>query len=228
MMFPMKSRMQGTLIAALLLAPFAAYAQDQAPPGAPAASPPPAVAERPAPAGPDNGDLAWFDDEMFGFDADLEQDQGPGGEHGAMGHGDGGEGIHGFAMRGAPGGRMGMLHRRMGARFAELDLSDAQREKLRDLHDAQARKAIQRRADMQLARMDLHKLMRSEKVDMGGVNTQIDRMARMHADAMKAAFEAHQQARAVLTPEQMKRLRNGPGPRMERHMMDGEPLTPRR
>ena len=225
MMFPMKSRMQGTLIAALLLAPLAAIAQDHAPPGAPGVPPPSTVAGQTAPAAHEDGDLAWLDDEMFGF----EQDPGPGDEHGAMGHGEGGDGMHRFAGRRGPGGEgMAMLHRHMAMRLGELDLSDAQRERLRDIHDAQARKAIQRRADMQLARMDLHELMRADKVDVGAVNAQIDRMARMHADAMKAAFEAHQQARAVLTAEQLKKLRSGPGPRMERRMRDGEPLTPRR
>jgi len=228
-MFPMKSRMQGMLIAALLLLPLAAYAQDHARPGAPAATPQSTVAGRPAPAAQEDGDLAWLDDEMFGFDAEIEQDPGPGDGHGAMGHGEGGDGMHPFAARRGPGGEgMAMFHRHMAMRLANLDLSDAQREKLRDIHDAQARKAIQRRADMQLARMDLHNLMRADKVDMGAVNAQIDRMARMHADAMKAAFEAHQQARAVLTAEQLKKLRSGPGPRMERRMRDGEPLTPRR
>jgi Spy/CpxP family protein refolding chaperone len=204
MMFPMKSRMQGMLIAALLLAPLAAMAQDHAAQSAP---PPPAPAISPAPEAPEDDDLAWFDDEMF----------------------EPGDGVHAMHGHGGPGGeRMGMLHLRLGSRLAELDLSDAQREKLRDVHDAQARKAIQRRADMQLARMDLHKLMSAEKVDAGAVNAQIDRMARMHADAMKAAFEAHQQVRAVLTPEQFKMLRSGPGPRMERRLRDGEPPTPRR
>ena len=229
MMFPMKSRMQRMLIAALLLTPLVALAQDHAAPGAPAATPPSAIAGRTAPAAHADGDLAWLDDEMFGFDAEIEQDPGPGDEHDAMGHGEGADGVHPFAGRRGPGGEgMEMLHRHLAMRLADLDLSDAQRERLRDIHDARARKAIQRRADMQLARMDLHRLMRADKVDAGAVNAQIDRMARMHADGMKAAFEAHQQVRAVLTPEQLKMLRSGPGPRMERRMMDGEPLTPRR
>jgi Spy/CpxP family protein refolding chaperone len=112
------------------------------------------------------------------------------------------EGMH--AMR--DGMRSGMRHGGLMARWADLDLSDEQREKIRDLHDAQARKAVQRRADMQLARLDLRKLMREERPNSASVSMAIDRIARLHADGLKARFETHMQARALLTPEQRKQL----------------------
>jgi len=149
---------------------------------------------------PVEDDLAWLDDDWLGR-------EGPGGDR-----------IRRTFMHGGP--DMGMPHPGMAMHLAALDLSDAQREKLRDLHEAHARKAVQRRADMQLAGLDLHKLMRAEKVDVGAVNAQIDRIARLRADGMKAAFETHMQARALLTPEQLKKLRSGPahGPGMGHDM----------
>ena len=120
-----------------------------------------------------------------------------------------------MGMHGRRGGAMMRHHMGMGGamsmRLAHLDLSDAQRDKLRGLHEAQARKAVQRRADLQLARMDLHKLMRADKPDAGAVNTQIDRMAKLRADGVKAAFEVRMQARAVLTPEQWKQMHGSQG-----------------
>jgi len=132
-----------------------------------------------------------------------------------------GRGGAGMGHRGMGPGRMGHGGMGMHRRFAQLDLSDAQREKLRDLHEAAMRKAIQRRADLQLARMDLHKLMRADKQDPAAVNAQIDKLARMHAENMKAHFETMRQAKALLTPEQLKQLKEGPKP-MRMRMMDGK------
>lgn len=116
-------------------------------------------------------------------------------------------------------GMRGMRHGGLMARWAELDLSDEQREKIRDLHDAQARKRVQRRADMQLARLDLAKLMREERPNQAAVSMAIDKIARAHADGLKARFETHMQARAVLTPEQRQKLLDGG---MDRRMGDFE------
>ena len=117
------------------------------------------------------------------------------------------EGMRG-GMHGMRDGMRGMRHGAGGfmARWADLDLTDEQRDRIRDLHDAQARKAVQRRADMQLARLDLHKLMREERPNSASVSMAIDRIARLHADGLKARFETHMQARALLTPEQRQKL----------------------
>jgi Spy/CpxP family protein refolding chaperone len=158
-------------------------------------------------------DAAGPDDPQQGGARDVQY--GPGGMGPGMRHGGG----RMFNRRGAMGMRL---------RLAQLDLTDAQRTKLRDLHEAQARKAIQRRADMQLARMDLRKLMRADKPDVGAVNAQIDKIARMQAEGMKAAFETRIQARAVLTPEQLKKLQAPMDPMMRHEMMDTPDGAPKR
>ena len=213
--------------AALLLSPLAASAQ--APKTDPGAAPP-AV----APAAPvDEEDGMWLA-ELFGpgdaleaaFDTpdppplalgaglDDGAHEAPG-EPGPMafddedGPGDAPEHAP-HAHRGGPGGHGMMMRRGAAMRFAALDLTDAQREKLRDIHEAAARKSVQRRADIQLARMDLRKLMRAESPSASSVNAQIDKISRLEADGMKAHFDTFMQARAVLTPEQLKKLRSGP------------------
>ncbi len=134
-------------------------------------------------------------------------------------------GRHMPGMHGVPGMRGAM---RM--RLAHMDLTEVQREKLRALHEANTRRAIQRSADLRLARLDLHKLMRADKPDAGAVNAQIDRMTKLHADGMKAAFDTRMQARAVLTPEQWKQLHTpGAGPGGMRHeLMDTPDGAPKR
>jgi len=93
-------------------------------------------------------------------------DHGPGMGSGAMmRHGPG------FRQR-RMGGGMGF-----GPRMAEeLNLTADQREKMKAAHERQQRKAIQARADIQLARLDLRKLMQADKPDPKAIDAQIDRI----------------------------------------------------
>ncbi len=148
---------------------------------------------------------------------------GPGGMHGGMGPGGprgmrGGPGKRsGMGMRhGGPGMHGGMMH----ARLAQLDLSTSQRERLTTIREGQARTAIQMRADLQLARLDMAKLMRAQNPDQSALNAQIDRMARLRADAAKTRLSGHLEMRSVLTAEQIKKMHER-GPMMERN--DGKP-----
>lgn len=124
------------------------------------------------------------------------------------------------ALRGLGMGRGLGRHGGMGRGFAALDLTDAQRERLAAIHERQARRGIQARADLQLARLDLRKLMRAEAPNTAAINAQIDRLARMRADLQKSHVATRLEARAVLTPEQRKQLREAgpgaPGRRMQR------------
>lgn len=237
------------LVAALLCCPALAAAQHAAhEPAAPAPAVAPAHAPDPRDATDD--EESWASDDLlaFGFDEWFADAGEPGGDPGEPGEAPGGDDAHAMAghagmgmrmhdggMHGGPGmGGMAMRRHAMGLRMrlSQLDLSDAQRDKLRDLHEAQARKMVQRRADMQLARMDLHKLLRAEKPDPSAINAQIDKMARMHAETMKAAVGTHLQARAILTPEQLRQLESPMGRRhgmgMEHGMMDTPGDTPKR
>jgi Spy/CpxP family protein refolding chaperone len=218
--------MNWMLAAALLLSPLTAVAQP--PKSAPAPAPPavaPAPAVAPGPPAADD-DFAWVD-ELFGpddsplaFDMAIEAHEGHG--DGLMAFDDGGPDGPRHVRRvkiGGPHGRGMMMRHGVARRFAALDLTDTQRDKLRDIHEASARKSVQRRADIQLARMDLRKLMRADSPNAASVNSQIDKIARLQADGMKAHYDTFLQARAVLTPEQQKKLRSGGGP-MEHEQHD--------
>jgi Spy/CpxP family protein refolding chaperone len=222
----MNQHMKWVCAAALLLSPLAASAQSQ-PPRAAQGATPPAVAPAP-PAGDDDG--SWLADLFEGAPGEAPPALGDaeGHEGGLMAFDDDGpDGPHGpkRAHRmelGGPHGHGMKMRRNLGMRFAALDLTAAQREKLRDIHEASARKNVQRRADMQLAHMDLRKLMRAESPSASAVNGQIDRIARLQADGMKAHFDTFMQARAVLTPEQQKQLRSEPAPMRMEHERHGE------
>lgn len=154
-------------------------------------------------------DFLWEDDDDLGLLAlgdegggdrriVIRERTGPGG----MGMGmHGGMGMH---------DRMGMGHGMgMGRAFAGLDLTEAQRAKMADLHERQERKAIQARADLQIARLDLRKLMHADSPSATAINAQIDRLARMRADMQKSHVATFLEARSLLTPDQLKKLREG-------------------
>jgi Spy/CpxP family protein refolding chaperone len=180
-----------------------------------------------------HGDMVWDGDDDSGSMELGDDDSGGDGERrivirrrmGPMGGMGGGAGMwggncgmghgmgHGMGAGMGPGMRMAHM-------FAMLDLSDAQREKLKDLHERQARRDIQGRADMQIGRLDMRKLLTADKPDAAAINAQVDRLAKMGAEMKKAHIGTFLEARALLTPEQQKKLRDahmGGGPMMRLH-----------
>uniref|UniRef100_A0A832I3M0 Periplasmic heavy metal sensor n=1 Tax=Eiseniibacteriota bacterium TaxID=2212470 RepID=A0A832I3M0_UNCEI len=186
--------------------------------GAAAVAPAPAAA---APAGDAVARDALEDDldEMEALDAGLLGGRvppraglgpGPGRRPGwGMGarHGRGGMGFGRGGPRGAgPGGLLRALE--------ALELSEAQRKKIEDLRLRHARRAIQARADLATARLDLVQLLRADAPDRRAVEAQIDRIAALRAALEKDRTGMMLDVRAALTPEQLRRLdslRPGPG-----------------
>ena len=112
-------------------------------------------------------------------------------------------------MRGGRGGMRGGMG--MGAHWgmmaSQLDLTDTQKEKIRGIMETQMRRGIQERADLQIATLDLGKLMRADTPNRGAIDAQVDKMARMRATLSKERIGAMLDARAVLTPEQRDKLK---------------------
>lgn len=132
-------------------------------------------------------------DEMGGGEMghDVVMRRGPG-----MGMGGGmGPGGHGPGM--GPGLEM---------RLAALDLTDEQKTKLEAIHERSQRKNIQSRADIQIARLDLRKLLRADNPDRRAIESQIDKVSSMQATMQKANLGAMFEARSVLTDAQRKKL----------------------
>lgn len=88
----------------------------------------------------------------------------------------------------------------------QLKLTTTQKARLKVIAEEHQRKAIQMRADADLARLDLGKLMKDERPDRNRINSQIDVVTKMRAEQMKSAIGAGLDAREVLTAEQRKQL----------------------
>jgi Spy/CpxP family protein refolding chaperone len=158
----------------------------------------------------------------------------PGGDMPGMGHGMGmgmhgamgGPGMHAGAGMCGPGcgGGKGMMAgggcgpqmRRerdgrggqgMAMVMKELGLTDAQRDKVTEIHERVARQNVQTEADLKLAAMDLQKLMRADKPDAKLIGAQIDKLAALRATMQKARVQGHLEMRGLLTPEQLKKAK---------------------
>jgi hypothetical protein len=121
-----------------------------------------------------------------------------------------------------PGGeyrRASRSHRHLGARRmptyagialrhrAELGLNPQQVGTLEKLRMDTVRASIQRRADLQIAGLDLMSLRRAEPVDLAKVEAKVREIEKMRADGQIARIRADEQGKTQLTAEQRDKLK---------------------
>jgi Spy/CpxP family protein refolding chaperone len=129
------------------------------------------------------------------------------------GRGPGGPGMHG--ERGGWQRHAGRHHMRRGRSIIfmalrnqkELGLSPQQVSSLQQMGMDAARAGIKRRADVQLARLDLMSLMRAEPVDMAKVEAKIRDIEKLKADGAIGRIRTNEAAKAQLTPDQREKLK---------------------
>jgi Spy/CpxP family protein refolding chaperone len=86
-----------------------------------------------------------------------------------------------------------------------LGLTEAQTEQLKKAWDDQARAGIRRRADMQIARMDLHNLLGAATVDEKAVNAKVAQIGELQLAQLRAQVDGRLALRKILTAEQLKK-----------------------
>jgi Spy/CpxP family protein refolding chaperone len=130
---------------------------------------------------------------------------------------------------GVPGGGQQMHMGMQGpARLAEsLGLTDQQKAQIEKLRADQQRAAIKRRADTQLAKLELGELLKAQTVDEKAVALRVKELTDLHGAAIKARVDHLLAMKKILTPEQQEKMkqmhanRPGAGPGMGRRMMRG-------
>ena len=187
------------VVAALVLVTTGARAQER-----PAAPPPGIDQERPQrPEGPGETDAA----DGLGLllmDAEAEPAHTPGVP-----------GMQGRRARGLHRGRLTELHK-------QLNLTDEQKAKIADVHDKTERATIPIQGNLEIAHLDLRKLMRAEKPDARAIDAQIDKIHGLRASLQKTHVAGMIEVRGLLTPAQQKTLReSGLGFIMGRGMHGG-------
>jgi Spy/CpxP family protein refolding chaperone len=105
-------------------------------------------------------------------------------------------------------------HRRPGGRDikAELGLSDAQYAQLRKARVEVRKAAIRRRADLQVARLELRELLDAPTPDEKAVAAKVKELNELQAAALKARVDARLTLGKMLSPEQREKLKEMRGP----------------
>jgi Spy/CpxP family protein refolding chaperone len=131
------------------------------------------------------------------------------GHHGRMGHGGHDRYMGGGSMK----GHMGGLSPRM---LQSLQLSEAQRDKVNELMQAQA-KSMQEQMGQHRARHEqLDQLSRAPSFDAAKARALADEQGQQMAQHLFQRVQLQSQLRALLTPEQLKQL--------DARQADGRPM----
>ncbi len=88
----------------------------------------------------------------------------------------------------------------------ELELTEDQTDAIRALRRAARRDGIERRADIEVAEMDLEALYEVADADLAAVRAKLEELAMLEVDNEMAGFMLRQEVRSALTPAQLDEL----------------------
>jgi Spy/CpxP family protein refolding chaperone len=123
-------------------------------------------------------------------------------EHGE-GPGPGGPGGHDGQEMGAPDM---MMEKGFNRALEDLKLTDEQEQKLREIKDSSKRDIFNLKHEIQLAIMDIQDEYKKETSDATRINACIDKLSDAQKKLMKIRSGQMLRMKAVLTPEQFKKL----------------------
>ena len=89
----------------------------------------------------------------------------------------------------------------------ELKLSDQQEKKLQELHFNTAKQLIQIRSDLQIARLDLKRMLAEEKPEREMIFNQVEQISRIQAEMKKVHIEKMLTFREILNKEKLEKFR---------------------
>lgn len=111
----------------------------------------------------------------------------------------------------------GMMHRRMGIlwaghppiwlAFKGLGLNEQQKKIIRETRDEVLKEAIKKRADLQIARIELKEILQKDNVDMAAVEAKLKQIASIQTDIRLSRIKAMEQTKAEMTPEQRAKFK---------------------
>jgi len=108
-----------------------------------------------------------------------------------------------------------------------LGLDEKQMEAIKEIKSRVMKDTIRKRADLEVARIDLKDIIHKDQVDMNAAETMLKKIASLQTDIRLSHIKAMQEIKSKLTPEQRKKLKEMReiGPKQERMMHGGMPMT---
>ncbi len=88
-----------------------------------------------------------------------------------------------------------------------LGLDDKQKDAIKALHSRTMKEMARKRADKQIAAIDVRDLMDKDPVDVKAVEAAVRKKESIEADMFILHVKAHEEMKALLTPEQRKKLK---------------------
>jgi Spy/CpxP family protein refolding chaperone len=113
--------------------------------------------------------------------------------------------MHG--MEGMHDGKMMDGEHPMWKHVMSLGLDDKQKDALKALRSKTMKDMIKKRADKQIAAIELKDLLDKDTVDMKAVEASLKKNESLKTEMALAHIRAHEEMKALLTPEQRKRLK---------------------
>jgi Spy/CpxP family protein refolding chaperone len=93
-----------------------------------------------------------------------------------------------------------------------LGLDDKQKESLKALRSKTEKDMVKKKADMQIAGIELNDLLDKDPVDMKAVEASAKKKGSLKTEMFLAHIKAREEMKALLTPDQRKRLKDMAGP----------------
>jgi Spy/CpxP family protein refolding chaperone len=91
--------------------------------------------------------------------------------------------------------------------WKRLGLDDKQKDALKALRSKTMKDMVKRRADKQIAAIELNDLLGKDPVDMKAVEASVKKNASLKADMFLAHLKAREEMKSILTPDQRKRMK---------------------
>jgi len=89
-----------------------------------------------------------------------------------------------------------------------LNLTEQQKQQLKDLRFQSSKEKIQRQADLKVARLEYRQLMSEDLPDRSQVMSKLDQISQLQSNLRKHQVDSRLSARELFTPEQRSKLRN--------------------
>jgi Spy/CpxP family protein refolding chaperone len=125
---------------------------------------------------------------------------------------------------------MGMMRREhhLWRTLMGLGLDEKQKEAIKEIKSRVMKDTVRKRADIEVARIDLRDLLGKDQVDMNAAEATLKKIASLQTDVRISHIKAMQEIKTKLTPEQRKKFKEmlEMGPHAEKMMHGGMQMTP--
>ena len=118
-------------------------------------------------------------------------------------------------------------HHRLWHMLAGLGLDEKQKEAIREIKSAASKDDVRKRAEIDVARIELWDMLGKDQVDMAAAEAAVKKISSLQADLRIAHIRELQEIKAKLTPEQRKKFKElrEMGPWADQGMQRGKRTT---